>query len=222
MAFSREALTRVPHDAHSIVEDLEYGIRLGRAGIRVAYAGDVSVHGQMPSDGASSTSQRARWEEGRALLRRRDGRALAREALLQRDLVLADLAADLWVPPIGQVVSALGAGLAVGSLTGHVAGRQRSVFVSGLGLAGIVVHVARGWQRSETGVAGLVDLARAPLYVGWKLVGKVSSRRTGGSGAPKEWVRTARTGESASSEGTHQGHGSDADGRVTARSEGAS
>ena len=225
MAFSREALARVPHDAHSIVEDLEYGIRLGQAGIRVAYAGDVAVHGKMPSDGASSKSQRARWEQGRAQLRKRDGRRLVLQAVQRRDRVLADLAADLWVPPIGQVVSALSIGLVAGIATGHVAGRHHAAWINAAGLLGVGAHVARGWQRSGTGAAGLLDLGRAPVYVGWKLLDKVRSRRAGDPSAPTEWVRTARTatGPLAADPGqTHQGSVVDADSAVTARFEGAS
>lgn len=224
MAFSREALTRVPHDAHSIVEDLEYGIRLGQAGVRVAYAGDVAVHGKMPADGDSAKSQRARWEQGRAQLRRRDGGRLVAQALRRRDPVLLDLAADLWVPPIGQIVSALGIGLVAGLATGQLAGRQRASWVNAAGLLGVGAHVARGWQRSGTGAAGLLDLARAPVYVGWKLLDKVSSRAAGGPSAPAEWVRTARTPNdhlTADLDETHQGSGADADSAVTARSEGA-
>ena len=39
MVFASTLLRDVPHDAFSIVEDVEYGIRLGLAGHRVEYAG---------------------------------------------------------------------------------------------------------------------------------------------------------------------------------------
>ncbi len=47
MGFSRAIIASVPHDAYSIVEDIEYGIRLGRAGHRVWYVAEANVLGDM-------------------------------------------------------------------------------------------------------------------------------------------------------------------------------
>src|SRR5881394_4074909 len=49
MCFTSRVLSLVPHDAYSIVEDVEYGIRLGEAGYRVHYAGEAHVYGEMVS-----------------------------------------------------------------------------------------------------------------------------------------------------------------------------
>ena len=194
MAFSRSALALVAHDAHSVVEDLEFGIRLGRAGIRVAYAHEAWVRGEMPSDSTDAASQRDRWEGGRRLLRRSEGPALALDAVRRADPMLADLAADLLVPPLGQLVTALGVGTAAGIVTGRLAGRQRASLVHGAGLLGVVVHVARAWRASGTGAAGLADLARAPGYVAWKLVRRARSVAVGTGAPPSTWVRTNRIG----------------------------
>jgi 1,2-diacylglycerol 3-beta-glucosyltransferase len=196
MAFSITALQRVPHAAFSIVEDLEYGIALGRAGIRVAYAHDAWVQGHMPSDAKSSESQRDRWEGGRTLIRQRHGRALASSAVRNRDKVLGDLAADVLVPPLGQLGASLVAASVIttaGSLVSQrVSGRGwLSPFVAVIGVSGFVLHVAEGWRRSGTGVNGLLDLVRAPVYVVWKLGRRLASRNTGA--VPDEWVRTQRS-----------------------------
>ncbi len=70
MCFSAALLREVPHDAFSIVEDLEYGIRLGQAGHR----GPLRGRGDGPErDGLerqASRSQRHRWEGGRWRLAR--------------------------------------------------------------------------------------------------------------------------------------------------------
>ncbi len=196
MAFSAEALRRVPHTAFSIVEDLEYGIALGRAGIRVAYAHEAWVQGHMPTDAKSSESQRDRWEGGRRLIRKRDGRKLVTEAVRTHDPVLADLAADVYVPPLAQLSSAL-VGLSAVAFVGsafsvRLTGRSWvSPFIGAAGLAGLGAHVAEGWRRSGTGLAGLADLARAPMYVAWKIGLKVTGRGRGA--APAEWVRTQRS-----------------------------
>src|SRR5580704_16049965 len=68
MAFATSLLREVPHDAFTIVEDVEYGIRIGLEGHRVYYAGDARVFGQMPATGRASRTQRQRWELGRLSL----------------------------------------------------------------------------------------------------------------------------------------------------------
>ena len=192
MAFSREALRRVPHHTETVIEDLEFGIRLALEGLRVRYVHEATVFGEMPADSASSAVQRRRWEGGRVQLRRLFAGSLVRRAVSGRDRLAADLAMDLLVPPLGQLVGVLVVGLGGSVVLALVSGSGVAPVVWGIGLGGVVVHVARGWQLSGTGARGLVDLLAAPLYVGWKLTSKaVRVRRP-----PTEWVRTPRAGES--------------------------
>src|SRR5580692_8403475 len=122
MAFSLPLLREIPHEAFSIVEDVEYGIRLGRAGHRVHYAGEAQVFGEMVSSEAASRSQRQRWEGGRWLLARRHAAILLVEGVRRRSLLLLDLAADLLVPPLTYVALAMSGGV-VASLLGLGLGR---------------------------------------------------------------------------------------------------
>ena len=193
MAFSREALRKVPHHTETVIEDLEFGIRLALAGIRVKYVHEASVFGEMPADAAGSAVQRKRWEGGRVQLRQMFAGPLVRRAFSQRDRIAADLAMDVLVPPLGQLVGVLVVGLGGSVVLAVVAGGGVvAPWVWGVGLGGVIVHVARGWQLSGTGARGLVDLLAAPFYVGWKLTSKaVRVRRP-----PTEWVRTPRSGES--------------------------
>jgi cellulose synthase/poly-beta-1,6-N-acetylglucosamine synthase-like glycosyltransferase len=187
MGFSRALLESQPPGAFSIVEDLEYGLQLGYAGIRVEYVEDATVLGYMAASENASRSQRRRWERGRqALVREHVGRLL-RTAWTTRDLVLFDLALDLVVPPIGQLLLASVAGLVL-SLAARLFGVTVAPWLWAAALAGIVVHVVRAWQLSRTGMQGLVSLLRAPAYVLWKLTLRLGDRgRT-----PEEWVRTTR------------------------------
>ena len=50
-ALHRDALTRTPYGAYSIVEDLEYHLALVRAGIRVEFVDTAAVSGEMPRCG---------------------------------------------------------------------------------------------------------------------------------------------------------------------------
>jgi cellulose synthase/poly-beta-1,6-N-acetylglucosamine synthase-like glycosyltransferase len=194
MGFTRQVLQDVPYDAFSIVEDLEYGVQLGRAGFAVAYVPEAQVLGEMVSSERSSRSQRRRWESGRRALRRRDGWPLLRKALARRDRVLLDIAMDLLTPPLTSLVGAAFIGL-VGSL-GFVAwGGPGYIMVASPWAAAsgmLLVYVLRGVALSETGVRGLFALCWSPVYITWKIVlsvGRLAKPR------PSEWVRTAREDE---------------------------
>jgi 1,2-diacylglycerol 3-beta-glucosyltransferase len=191
MCFDRRLLEEVPHDAFSIVEDLEYGIRLGRAGHRVWYVHEASVTGEMPENERVARSQRRRWEGGRWAIAKKELLPLAKAGLKEKSPVLLDLAMDVAVPPL--TVVALAAGL--GSLVSFVWAYHHSAlpaYVFGLSLYCVLFYVARGWAVSGLGVRGLATIAYAPVYVAWKiglLFGKPG--RAGGS----TWVRTRRRNE---------------------------
>jgi 1,2-diacylglycerol 3-beta-glucosyltransferase len=189
MCFSHRVIREVPHDAFSIVEDLEYGIRLGRAGHRVHYAWEAEVLGEMVSSEKAARSQRRRWEGGRWAMTKQFGVPLLGEALRKRDGVLLDLAMDLLVPPLSYVVlGAVGLSVAAGALSlwqgfaplGTAAG---AFCVGSLGL-----YVLRGWWVSGMGARGLLDLMSAPFYVLWKVWLMVAGPRD----KKGEWVRTTR------------------------------
>ncbi len=195
MGFSRAALESVPHRSAAIVEDAEYGIRLGMAGLRVSYLHDAFVLGDMPADERSSRIQRGRWEGGRVALRRMYAgqlwRSTVEQGWNQRGRVTADLLVDLIVPPLGQLVAALTGLVGVSVVIGLTTGQTLvSGWIAAVGLTGTAAYVLTGWSRSHTGLRGLRDLAFAPGYVAWKLLGN-----RGGSKPPKEWVRTPRAGE---------------------------
>ncbi len=187
MCLSTSLLAEVPPQAYSVVEDVEFGLQLGEAGHRVWYADDAQVFGQMVAGAQASVSQRRRWEGGRWSLARRWAPRLLRAALRERDRVRLDLAVDLLVPPLAQ----LGAGIALGTLTALAAWLAGvSVLVPMVWMACLgclVAYVARGWQLSGTGLAGLGALAHAPLYLVWKLLARASRPP-----AASNWVRTTR------------------------------
>ena len=197
MCFSSALLREVPHRAYSVVEDVEYGIRLGEAGYRVHYADEAHVYGEMVTTSDAANSQRRRWEEGRKLLVREHAFRLLKAGLARRDRVLLDLSFDLLVPPLSRVAVALLLGAGLGG--GLVAFGARGLALGGYtaGLAAVAAYVGRGWQVSGTGLRGLADLGLAPVYVAWK----ASLRFRKPARATSEWVRTKREPQSGGSEG---------------------
>jgi cellulose synthase/poly-beta-1,6-N-acetylglucosamine synthase-like glycosyltransferase len=191
MAFSAELLRTHPPNAYSIVEDLEYGIQLGLAGVRVEYAHDAHVFGQMAIGEDASRSQRRRWERGRQALVREHSRTLLSEAWRRKDAVLADLAFDLIVPPLGQLVAAALLGLTA-SLIAVRFGVVVAPWLWALSLLAVVGYVARGVAFSGMGLAGVLDLLWVPVYIMWKLTLRFGDRGQ----KPTEWVRTTREARS--------------------------
>jgi 1,2-diacylglycerol 3-beta-glucosyltransferase len=187
MCFTSRILALVPHDAYSIVEDVEYGIRLGEAGHRIHYAAEAHVYGEMVASAGASQSQRQRWERGRAALARTRGVPLFGRAFVRRDLVLLDLAIDILLPPLSTLAMWTVAGFAVAFLSGFFLSRDVSLRIWIANLIALSLYVLRGWSLSGTGWRGLVELAGAPFYVAWKLWVRVTQAEK-----PKDWVRTAR------------------------------
>lgn len=182
-------LRELPYRAFSLTEDVEYGLQLGLASHRVYYADEAHADAEMAASEQSARSQRQRWEGGRHDLMRRMTWPLLRAAAAHRSRVCLDLALDLIVLPLSYVVVnvAVFVVLATG-LAMFLPSLQAWLWLAAGCAAALVTYVLRGWQLSGTGLQGLLDLARAPLYLVWKIV--LMLRR----GAGREWVRTEREG----------------------------
>lgn len=197
MAFARSTLESVPHRAHGVVEDVEYSLALGCAGLRVAYAPEAWIASDAPVTAGAALSQRRRWEGGRAALAQRMGPALLRTAITRRSMLLADLAADLLVPPLSWPALVVLAGALLELL--HIARVGHASPAAGLWLfagGALALYVSRGLLLSGTGWRGLLALAAAPVYVAWKIAVVRPWR------APQDWVRTRRAGPEGPSPST--------------------
>jgi hypothetical protein len=185
MCLSSTVLRLHPYAAFSLVEDLEYGIALGRAGVRVHFTPGAKVASAMVSSERAASAQRVRWEQGRAALGRAWRWRLLREAISRRDPLRLDLAADLWVPPLSRLGLSVAAGLLASALFGAISGHLGPLLSWGLCAGMLAVYVARGLERSGVGLAVLKDV---PRFVAWKL-------SLGRRPPPEEWVRTEREPE---------------------------
>ena len=163
-ALSAATLRAVPYTANSLVEDLEYHLNLIRAGIRVEFVDDAAVYGEMPAGSAAATSQRARWEGGRILMRRTWSGPLLRE-VLRGQLAMLEPLLDLRALPL-----ATEAMLLIVALVLAVAGRLPWLeFYSTIGLAGIVLYVAVSATLGPEPGATLRALLSVPGYIAWKI-----------------------------------------------------
>lgn len=192
MCFARQTLVDHPHKAYGLVEDVEYGVHLALHGIRVFFAWEACVRGEMVSGGQAAESQRRRWEGGRGALLRQKLPEVVKAALARGDKVLADIAMDLLVPPLSNLGALLAVGLvAEAALLLWSRGVPGPGLVTwGLALAGLLAYLGRGLWLSRLGWRGVQALLWAPVYVVWKLV-LVRPWR----GQKDAWVRTRREAE---------------------------
>ena len=190
MAFRSEVLLERGWPAHSIVEDLEFGLLLLREGIRIEYLPEARVFAEMVTDPGASDRQRVRWEGGRFQILRQEALRLLVESVRRRDLRLVESLIDLICPPLGLysgfliVVAGIGVGGRIGVLWG----------AASFCLAVVCLHVLLAmWHRGVTAAVW-----RSLLVVPFFLLRKIPVYlQLSVKGAGSTWVRTLRNGECA-------------------------
>lgn len=193
MCFAREVVERVPWSGDSVTEDIEYTLRLCRAGYRVAFVPNTAVWAQMPACAAQSASQRRRWEGGRYRLLASAAPALLLEGVRKRDRILRDRAFDLFAPPFAEMF-AIPCGLAgLCSVCGSAFGWHWASYTAGgwalvLGLE--ACYLAFGLWIARTPASVALSVLGAPVYILWKfaLYGGMAVRRSA-----EGWKRTERS-----------------------------
>jgi len=112
---------------------------------------------------------------------------LLRAAVTAPSRVCLDLALDLLVLPVSYVYLNVAVLLLLAVFAAaQVPSLQIWVWLSAGCAGAAVLYILRGWKLSGVGARGLLDLARAPFFLAWKLVVMFSGRDS------KEWVRTKR------------------------------
>jgi cellulose synthase/poly-beta-1,6-N-acetylglucosamine synthase-like glycosyltransferase len=185
-ALRREVLAQIPYTATSVVEDLEYHLTLVTAGIRVEFAGDAEIRGEMPTGEQGSRAQRARWEGGRLRMLAEHGPALA-GAVLRGKWHFIDPLADLLLLPLAYHVMLLIATLA---LLAPLTSPLSALPVASLGI--IALHILVAMRIAGLPWSQLGSLARIPLYLFWKL--RMLASTLAGAARGSAWIRTDRTG----------------------------
>jgi cellulose synthase/poly-beta-1,6-N-acetylglucosamine synthase-like glycosyltransferase len=165
----------------SVVEDLEFHIRLVLSGKKVHFLSDAKVSSALPSTKQGESTQRSRWEGGRANAARMWLVPLLKQ-LIRGRLCALEPALDLASLPIGY-----GAALLMVTMGLPLTWIRIYALIATLVIACHVLVAA--W--SGTDFAGdMRVLARAPGYILWKLFMVPSLLRS--SRAESAWIRTER------------------------------
>jgi cellulose synthase/poly-beta-1,6-N-acetylglucosamine synthase-like glycosyltransferase len=178
----------------SIVEDMRLGIELAQGGAHPRLIEEAIVWSPH-ADQSHTLGQRSRWEGGfLALARVTAPRLIAKGlATLSPHTLFAGL--DLMVPPLALLALLNIVALSGAALMAWV-GVVSWLPVLLLGAVGAVAAVALllAWWREGRAFLSPAALIRLPLYPLWKLPMYLNLAR---SGAPKQWQRTERPGETS-------------------------
>ena len=178
---SRATLQAVPYATHSLVEDLDYHLRVVEAGRKIVFADRTRVRAQMPTGRQAASTQRARWEGGRLRTAIQNLPRLLGGAISGNQRLI-EPALELLLMPLAFHVSilALAASMPNGIL------RIYALF----SMVIVAVHVTVGIVVGGGDWGDFKALLSAPFYVVWKLGELPKTLHSARSTAP--WIRTER------------------------------
>ena len=180
-ALTAQTLQQVPYLANSVVEDLEYHLHLLRAGLRVDFLDQASVFGELPAAQSAASTQRARWEGGRILIRREWTGPLLRQLFAGR-IIFAEPLLDLLALPLATQAALLIVTLFLPFFWLRL--------YAACGLAAVVFYVLASILLGPAPAATFQALLAVPRFLLWKLLMIPRTRLAARRGAA--WVRTER------------------------------
>lgn len=192
MCFSMDVLKKVPWDAYSLTEDLEYGIKLLLNDVDVVFAPEAIGFNVVPKNPKNAESQRERWEIGRLPILKKYFGKLFKEAFKQRSFKILDTLIDLATPPLVNMLI-VAFGMATASLLLWFVGLQSTLlwFWLWLGVIGLgFFHALLGLYTAGVGWSTYRSLLYVPRYAVWKLY--IYCKVLFLEGRTTEWIRTSR------------------------------
>lgn len=189
MAFPWEIFATSELATSNIVEDLKLGLELAEKGHATIFIEQAAIWSRAET-GANTISQRRRWEGGYLQNAASVAPLLLRRALVRGDPRSIWAALDLLIPPFALLLLLDLIALVAGTVLAWLFSAHYWPLCGLLAAVGLALFaLALAWLNGGSKYVRLSSLARAPLYVLWKLPMYVGIVRRG---APKEWVRTER------------------------------
>jgi cellulose synthase/poly-beta-1,6-N-acetylglucosamine synthase-like glycosyltransferase len=188
MAFPWPIIQRAPLATGHLVEDMQLGLDLAKAGTPPLFCPQALVTSSFPTDSAGAKSQRTRWEHGHLSVLTTVGPQLIWQALKTRNMSLLAMALDLMVPPLAALVLTLVTLLLLNTAWWFATGNVQPLFVSVLAAALVVLSVTLAWTREGRRIVSLGEMLALPWYVAAKIpvyIRLFTKRQV-------EWVRTKR------------------------------
>ena len=188
MAFPWSAISLAPLASGNIVEDMQLGIDLARAGQPPVFCQEAEVTGRLPQQQQAAKSQRTRWEHGHLQTLLIQVPQLLRAAVQKRRFDLLALALDLCIPPLSLLVM-IWVAVMGGALFAGVLGASwlPAIFLAIEGVL-ILISIVGAWAKFGRADLPVLTLLAVPLYILWKIplyLAFLVLRQT-------KWIRTER------------------------------
>lgn len=187
MAFPWHVFAAARLATDEIVEDLALGLELAGLGFRPLLNEQASVWSD-PETQVNTLVQRGRWEGGFLANALRAGPQMLARSIARMDVRGLWAAVDVMIPPLALLVAAdvlALAAAAVAILLTDSAAWPALLLGGTLGVTALGLALA--WRGGGHRFISITGLARAPLYVLWKLPLYAALVRKRG---PKDWART--------------------------------
>jgi cellulose synthase/poly-beta-1,6-N-acetylglucosamine synthase-like glycosyltransferase len=190
MAFPWSIFSKLELATSDSVEDLQLAVELAWKGVKVHFWEGAKVVSEA-AEVRDSLGQRGRWEHGFLRTAARHGLPMLARGLLIRSRHLFTMGAHLVVPPFALLISGTAIVLLLLGASGYWTQEWLPFIVLAALLAVALMATGTAWLREGRQIAGLGVLARAPLYLLWKVpiyIRLFTARQT-------QWNRTRRLNE---------------------------
>ena len=178
---TKQTLQQVPYSARSVVEDLEYHLKLVQADIKVQFVDTTTVRADMPTGKKGTDTQRTRWEGGRFRMIREYIPYLL-SSIFKGQFRLIEPLLELLLLPLALHVFLLLITLALPFYLTQI--------YALIGLTIVFIHVFGAlWVGGGTW-KDVAVLASVPFYILWKLM--LMPRLLKAARKDMEWKRTER------------------------------
>jgi len=188
MAFPWACIRSAQLATGHIVEDMQLGLDLARAGEAAHFCPDVLITSFFPQTDDGIRSQRTRWEHGHLGLIVAEAPRLLLSGLRNANVGAIALALDLMVPPLALFVMLAVLNVILDGAFVLLGGRSAPLALASATLALLGISVLLAWVRYGQHIISLYDLASAPVYALRKVpiyIGFLLSRQL-------DWVRSKR------------------------------
>lgn len=191
MCFKSELLKEVPWEAYSLTEDIEYGILLLLKGYHIKFAPEAKVIAKMPEQSKNAESQRKRWEIGRYPIISRYSLPLLTSFLKTGKLSYLDTFIDLVMPPLVNLLLAIGMFFIVNLMLALIGFESFLYFALAWGIVLVLAisHLFIGFKAAKVDRHLYRALTHVPQYALWKLKLYIKAFMMG---KEEKWVRTTR------------------------------
>jgi len=188
MAFPWAQLAEARLASGNLVEDMQLGIDLAKAGQPPRFCEPALVTSAFPTETDAAQTQRTRWEHGHMATLLHEAPRLFGEGLKRAQWRLVGMALDLAIPPLSLLVALAVAVTVVSGAWALVGGWVWPALLMAATLAALTVLLLCAWSRWGREAITLRDFLQIPLYI----LSKIGIYRRFVTARQKDWVRTER------------------------------